>query len=233
MYCKNCGIELEDSMAICPLCGQPAGIDAPVKLTYAYGKKPMPVYAKMSKPQKKLTWEIISIILFSAAVTTFIVDFILNGRITWSEYPTAICLTIFCYVSLFAFWDQSLVVEMAAGFVFSSLCMGILDSFTNGIQWSVKLGMPLLLATSFILIALITIVRRSKYKGLNLVAYFFLATALLCVFIEGAVSYFRTELFKFQWSIIAGACTIPVVFVLLFTHFRLKKGRSLKKTFHV
>lgn len=233
MYCKNCGIELEDAMLTCPLCGEAVGDNTPAKPTPGYGKQVFAGYTKMSKPQKKLTWEIVSLILLSAAIATFVVDFILNRRITWSEYPVAICLAIFCYISLFAFWDRSVIIEMGGGLLLSSFCLLILDLLTNGIQWSVKLGMPLLLAANLVIAALITMIRKSKYKGINLVAYIFLGAILLCIFTEGAISFFKTGLFRVQWSVIVAACAIPVIIVLLFVHFRLKKGRSLKKTFHV
>jgi hypothetical protein len=225
-------VELEADTLICPLCGEPVG-NASTNTQIAYGRRTFYGYKEMTKLQKKSTWEIVSIILLSAAITTFIVDFIINRHITWSEFPVAICLAVFCYVSLFAFWNQTTLVEMAGGFILSSLCMVILDLFTTGIQWSVKLAIPLLFAGNVITASLIVVIRQSKYKGINLIAYAFLGAAILCLFIDGNLSFFRTGLFQIGWSVIVTACTIPVVIVLLFIHFRLKKGRSLERTFHV
>jgi hypothetical protein len=233
MICKNCGVELEDDMQVCPLCEQPVGgSTTPGKAPVSYGDQTFE-YQKMSKPQKKFTWEIVSLILLSTAVAAFVIDFIMNRRITWSELPISICMGVFCYVSLFAFWDQTTIIEMAGGFVLSSLCLVIVDALTGGISWSVRLAIPLLLTGNLVTAALITIVRLSRYKGVNLVAYAFLGAAILCVFIDGILSYYKTGLFQIQWSVIVVACIIPVVIVLLFQHFRLKKGRSLKKTFHL
>jgi hypothetical protein len=187
----------------------------------------------MSRPQKKFTWEIVSIILLSAAVTTFIVNFIINHQITWSEYPIAIDLTIFCYVSLFAFCNWSTLLQMTGGLILSSLCLLALDALTGGIQWSAALGIPLLFASNGIIALLLIVIRSSKVKGLNLIGYAFLGAAALCVLTDGIVSKFKTGLFQIKWSVIVTACTIPVVVVLLFVHFRLKRGRSLKKTFHL
>jgi hypothetical protein len=233
MMCKNCGVELEDDMMVCPLCRQPVNGNTPVNTQISYGTQTFHGYGEMSKPQKKFTWEIISLILLSAAVATFVVNFIINRSVTWSEYPVAICLTIFCYISLFAFWDRTTLVEMAGGFILSSICLIILDLFTAGLQWSVKLAIPLLFVGNVITAILITIIRRSRYKGINLIAYAFLAAAILCVFIDGSLYFFKSGSFQIEWSVIVVACTIPVVIILLFVHFRLKKGRSLEKTFHV
>ncbi len=219
-------------MLICPLCGTPVNGNAPAIQISAYGMQSFG-HKQMSKPQKKFVWEIVSIILLSAAIAAFVVDFIINRHIAWSEYPVAICLTIFCYVSMFAFWNQTTLVKMTGGFILSSLCLVILDVFTAGIQWSVKLGVPLLFIGNIVVALLITVIRKSKHKGINLLAYAFLGAAVLSISIDGILSFFKTGIFQIQWSVIVAACTIPVVIVLLFVHFRLKKGRSLEKTFHI
>ncbi|ANE50927.1 DUF6320 domain-containing protein [Flavisolibacter tropicus] len=237
MICKNCGVQLEETMQTCPLCGESAIGEKPSTSTFSlsYGKRhPSHLAAvQMSPPQKKFTWEIVSIILLSGALTTFVVDFILNRRITWSEYPLAICLTIFCYLSLFAFWNQPTLLKMTGGLLLASLCLVILDAVTGGLHWSVRLGIPLLLISNLIASALIVITRRSRYKGINLIAYIFLGVALICIAIEGVLSFFEMGWAQWHWSVIVAACIIPVVGVLLFVHFRLKEGRSLEKTFHV
>ncbi len=232
IICKNCGVELEEDMLNCPLCGEPVGSYNNEQRALL---KPQPLlpYKKMSQSQRKFTWEIVSLILFSSAIATFIVDFIINRHITWSELPVAISLTIFCYVSLFAFWHQRTIIQISGGFLLSSLCLVILDALTSGIQWSIKLGMPLLFTSNLVIIVLDVIIHKSKYKGINLIAYAFLGAVLLCICVEGALSFFKTESFHFEWSIIVAGCTIPVILVLLFVHFRLKKGRSLEKTFHI
>ena len=237
MYCQSCGVELEDDMQLCPLCGQPAVGDRSDNkvqdISTMKWRDSSFVPKQMSQPQKKLTWEIVSLILLSGAIATFGVDFIINARITWSEYPAAICLAIFCYVSLFAFSRQTLSIKVAGGLLLSSVSLVILDLLTGGARWSTGLGIPLLFICNVVVLLFITIIRRSKYKGINLIAYAFLCASFICISIEGVVSVFKNEELRLHWSIIVASCVIPVVIVLLFMHFRLKKGRSLEKTFHV
>ncbi|HET9747538.1 MAG TPA: DUF6320 domain-containing protein [Chitinophagaceae bacterium] len=231
IICKNCGVELEEDMLTCPLCGEPVSAD---------GKNPLPGshhYVRqsrgMSHPQKKFTWEIVSLILLSGIMATLIIDYILNKQIKWSEYPVAIALTIFSYVSLFAFWRQRTIIQMVAGLILSSLFMLLLDAIKGNTGWSFKLGIPLLFAGNIVAAALIAVIRSSKYKGINLLAYAFIAAALLCICIDGILSSFKSGSIGFRWSIIVAGSIIPVVLVLLFAYFKLKKGRSLVKTFHI
>lgn len=231
MFCKNCGVELEEQMIFCPLCGQDVNETIPVKTVY--GQAVLPAHKPMSQPQKKFTWEIVSIILLSGAVTTTVVDYLVNKKIGWSEYTAAISLTIFCYVSLFAFWKQRTLIELAGGFLLSSVVMVLLDALSGGIDWSLKMAVPLLFIISILVMILIFIFRESSIKGINLLVYAFIAAAILCLAIDGIISFYRDSVLVLDWSLIVAACTFPVVLVLIFVHVRLKKGRSLEKTFHV
>jgi hypothetical protein len=234
IICKNCGVELEENMQYCPLCRQ--------RVDMAKGKsdelpdtlKLVPLYTQQIKaPHKKFTWEITSLILLSAIIATFIINFIINKKITWSEYPAAISLIIFSYVTLFAFWQRKTFIQLLAGLILSSVCIIIVDALTGGIDWAVDLGIPILLAANLIIIGLLRIIRSAKHKGINLLAWGFVGAAILCICIEGILSYYQTKSLRLVWSIIVGGSIVLVVLVLFFVHSRLKKGRDLKRTFHI
>lgn len=235
MYCQNCGVELEDNILICPLCGETVSENQSAKIQNTDSVLIQSPFeqTKKSKPQKKFTWEIVSIILLSGTAANFIVDFFINNGITWSEYTVAIGLTIFSYVSLFAFWEQPTIVEIIGGFAVSSFFLTLLDALTSGIDWSIRLAIPLLFAANLIVIILIAVIRRSKIKGINLIAYAFIAASLLCICVDAVLASFETQSVKLRWSIIVSACVLPVVVVLFFVHYKVKKGRNLKRTFHI
>jgi len=237
MYCKNCGVELENNMAHCPLCGQSVNnADKANNLQHAgvtgdsYAAKRVNT---ISQPEKKRIWEIISITLLSATVATFVIDFILNKRITWSEYPIAICLIIFSYISLLAFVRRNLFFEIAGGFIISSVLLIVLDVLTQGTNWALKLGIPLLLCINLVGAGLIGIINRTKYIGINIIAWSFIAAGILGICTETILSFFTTGTLDLQWSVIVVCCIIPVVIVMFYMHARLKKGRNLERTFHI
>lgn len=235
MYCKKCGVELEDNMLNCPLCGTPVAdggkvVNRGLSVVEQYGYKEP--HRPMNEPQKRFTWEIVSIILVSATIGAVGIDLIINHRISWSEYPIAINLVIFSYVSLFAFWKVNTVIRLVGCFFLSSLFLLGLDMLTSGIDWSVTIAIPLLFTGNLVVALLVTMIRISRYKGINLIAYGFVAAAIQSVFIDGILSFFKTGSFRLGWSLIVVACVVPVVLVLLFVHFRLKRGRRLESFFH-
>jgi hypothetical protein len=126
-----------------------------------------------------------------------------------------------------------MIIDIAGGFIVSSICILILDALIGSFNWALNLGIPLLLASNIVIATLLTAIQMSKHQGINLIAYSFIAAALLSISIEGILSFYKTNLFHLWWSLIVAACIFPVVIVLLFVHFRLQKGRSLHKTFHM
>lgn len=233
MYCKKCGVELEDDVLICPLCGTPVGSHLSgkhpdVNKRYGFHEPHKP----MNEPQKKFTWEIVSIILLSATIGAVSIDFIINRHMSWSVYPVAINLVIFSYISLFAFWNVKTVGRLIGCFVLSSFFLASLDLLISGINWSVTIGIPLLFTANLVAILLIAVIRLSRFKGINLIAYGFVAAAIQSVFVDSILSFSKRKSFHLGWSLIVVACVIPVVLILLFLHFRLKRGRRLARVFH-
>lgn len=221
-------------MRHCPLCNeviQDRGIESnPFQHTQRHSSHSS---QNSNRKQKKIIWEIISITLVSVSIATFAIDLLMNNRITWSEYPAAISLTIFAYVSLFTFWHQKTMIQLTGSLMLSSLFIVTIDALASTMNWSLSLGLPILLSANIVTVVMLIAVRTSKYKGINLIAYGFLGAMLLCLCIDGILSFHKINVVQIRWSVIVSGCIMPVAFVLFFMHFRLKKGRDLWKTFHI
>lgn len=239
IICNNCGVELEPDMEVCPLCETPVNQEVPVEGAGALQKRSAQKKTtyfetrNMSSPQRKAVWELVSIILILLIVATSLINYIINQEISWSEYPVAVCLIIFSYVSSFAFLNRKREIQLLCAFVSASILILALDTFTGGNNWALRLGIPLLFSTNIIFIGLLSVFRISRQRGINLIAYSFLAAALLCVCVETITDLYIFNHIRMAWSLIVCACVIPVAAVLLFMHYRMKKGRDLNKTFHI
>lgn len=230
IICKNCGVELEPYMKICPLCEEPVN-DGPVikKVHHRESAKERTI----SQPQRRATWELVSLILIFITIMTSILNYILNKEISWAEYPVAVCLILFSYISSFAFLNQGMFIQFLAVSISSSLLIYTLDVITGGPYWALKLGIPILVSLNLILLCLLQVIRASKKRGINIIAYSFVAAAVFCLCIETAIDFYANGVTHLVWSLIICACLLPVAAVLLFMHFRLKKGTDLNKTFHI
>lgn len=231
--CKNCGVGLEHGMKSCPLCKEIVNDNSSEQLSNTKKQELFQSRQIMEQKQRKFLWEIISISLLSGSIATGVLDLSINKMITWSQYPVAISLIVFTYVSIFAFWKKSIYIQMGISLILSALAVTILDAPDGTINWSTGIAIPLLLTLNLLVAAMVTIIRLSKHKGINLIAYGFLGVALQCLCIEGILSFYNTGVIKLHWSVIVSACIVPVIIVLLFLQFRLKRGKNLERTFHI
>jgi hypothetical protein len=234
-FCVNCGVALEDDMKQCPLCGTPAGAFQ-VRNPATQRLRDVNLITETIRPEnrsllQRILWQVTSILLLSGIISTLIIDLTINKTITWSVYPVTVCIIIFSYASLFAFWNARRVFQIIAGLLISSAMFVALELLLPQSNWPLQLGLPLLCAVNFVAIVLIISIDRTKHKGLNVVAYSCVAIAVLCISIEFVVSFYNGNMLL-RWSVIVAACMLPVTAALIFMHYRIKKNPDMERIFH-
>jgi len=234
-YCKKCGVELDENMVFCPLCGKSVNEDAdkePIKENtnpefYEH-------YEKLTKKQKrKLFWELSGIILLSGIVVTLIIDLIINQSITWSKYSITISLVILVNTTLITFLRNRLFLLGTISFLSTSALLILLDLYNMNIGWGTRLGIPFLFSFYFWLLVLVIIIKSLKNKGFNVLAYIFIVIGIFSMCIEGIMAVYSNNKLSLHWSVIIMACMIPISAILMFIHYRLRKGIDLKRFFHI
>jgi len=238
IVCKNCGVELEKSMNYCPLCGEPVNDELAeiqyIRIRKSSNEKQLTDFQKLNPDEKrKVFWAISAIILISGIMVTFIIDYLSAYSISWAKYPILICAILFINTSLISFLHQRIILFLSGSFLSTASLLVIIDVYNGNIGWGFKLGIPLLLAAYIIIFTLIMMIRKAVNKGLNIIAYTFIACGLLTICAEGIISLYTGKLFRIDWSIIVTASVLPVAAILLYIQYRLKKGTNLKRFFHL
>lgn len=233
--CKVCEVELENDMELCPLCGTPVGSGSRPELKPWRAGSNLEITGVL-KPREKtllqrIVWQVTSIVLLSAIISTLIIDLIVHKLVTWSIFPVSISLAIFSYISVFAFWHAKKIYQILAGLFISSALFVVLHLILTPSDWPLRLGLPILGAANFIAIALIASINKTRHRGLNVIAYSCVAIGVLCISIELILSFYTGNI-ALRWSIIVSACLLPVTVALLFMHHRIKRNPDLEKLFH-
>lgn len=238
--CINCGVQLEANMNFCPLCGEPVIDENTDNVEYIelrkkkQDQKRLTSYQKLSGSQKKkLFWEISGIILISGILVTLIIDLVDGNSISWSKYSMTACALLFVNITMFCFWSKKIVLSILGSFITTSVFLILVNIFSGGINWGVKLGIPLLFIAYLIISGLIFMLRKTREKELNLITYSLIAAGLLCICVEGMISLYTVKMLKLHWSLIVIICVLPVSSVLFYIQYRLKKGTDLKRFFHI
>jgi hypothetical protein len=239
-YCNNCGVELEEQTISCPLCGKHTTDEIPEDKEYIQFQKTRQSerllydFKELTPIQRRrLFWQLSGMILISGMIVTFIIDLITNKGITWSKYSLSACLALFLIITMIVFLKRKIIVSLTGSFITTSILMVLFDMFNKNIGWGTKLGIPLVFSFYLVVFVLISLVSRSKQRGINLIAYFLIASGILSLCIEGIISLQINNRLNFQWSVIALVSVLPVSAILLFIHYRLRKGTDLKRFFHI
>jgi hypothetical protein len=231
--CRRCGVELEDGITICPLCQTSVFADkneSPIVQTELYEHHPIPEEKKHLL--QRILWQVTSILLLSGIIATLIIDFAIHKTMTWSVFPVSICLIIFSYASLLAFWHTKTVYQFLTGCFISTLLLMVLNFWLHDNPWIIKLAVPLLLTVNTVAVLLTIIINSIKTKGLNVLAFTFVAIAVLCIAIEAIISFYLENSIHLRWSAIVAACLLPVTAAIVFMYFRTRKNPDLQKIFH-
>ncbi|MBT3241642.1 MAG: hypothetical protein HN352_00725 [Bacteroidetes bacterium] len=230
--CRNCGVEIDDSFATCPLCFSSDKLPDK-KQEVVQAKQTNPGYSPLTRKEKgRLFWELSSLLLFSAFIVTLMIDLIHSGRSTWSRYVLVSLTAAFLYITMTVFSIRRLWLFLPSLMLVSAGLLLSIDYFDGGIDWVVH-GLPM--AGSFVVLLGIVMVfgYRARDKGFNIIAFAALAIGIYCISLEIFIRLGMNLPITLSWSVIVAASLLPFALILLFFHYRLKRGTSLRKFFHL
>ena len=239
-YCSYCGVELEDTTDICPLCFANTSDELTDvreqerESAYASNEFPDPEGKNLTTLQKrKLFWELSVLILVSGIVVTLLIDLLTSKGITWSKYTVTICLALFIDISLLSFWRNRRLIFLGGTFLTQSLLLVLFDTYASNIGWGIELGIPILAIFYLTIMAFLVIIRITKIHGLNIIGYFFIISGIFTIGIECIIDRYFFGHIVLGWSLFVVVSIVPIALILFFVHFRLKKGRELRRLFHI
>lgn len=229
--CNNCGVELEDGLNLCPLCGKNSddpGLSEPGKSNY-----PSDIIHLYRKESRRYAWELIGIIAFSCIAVCTIVDLLVVKGLKWSLYTDVSIAAFWIFITLSrpAFRKSYIIIP---GIVITILIMLFLfDLFSPASEWFINLGLPLTLAAGAAVSIIFLLYKSAHFKGFNIIAAALLVISILCIATEMIIDNFIKNQIDIRWSLIEAVSVIPIVLIFIFLHYRLKRGKNLDSFFHV
>jgi len=240
IQCPYCGVELEENANYCSLCGEPLlekNKEEPAFIKphqEEEEEKLLTDYQKLTPSQKRLIlWKISGLVLAFIILVPLVIDLVANQEISWSKFPATISLVIFINTTLAFFRHKKPLLWFSLSFLSTAALLVLLDFYTRGTGWGMKLGIPLLLAAYITIFALFKLVRNTHQKGMNIIAYSLLAVGILSMCIDGTISLYAGDTIAFDWSLIVMVSAGIIAAILLYVHFKLKKATDLKRFFHI
>lgn len=221
-YCVNCGVELEERVACCPLCGvkvvnpaRPRSDDPPV---YSVDRQPLPDHFN-----RQFAAELLTIACTLPLAVCVIVNLAYNPHVLWSAYVAG---------ALFMLWvavAPPLLMDRRFTFLFIlfdgaavGLYLTLIDLLVPQGGWLLPLALPItaiacLLALGWLLC--------SRLKGWYAACADCVLLSLALLAVEGVISGYVQSSVSFSWSLVTAAALAPlgILFFIIQKNTRLRE----------
>lgn len=231
--CRECGVQIEDHVAACPLCYTPVG--APTLQNSARDDQDHPMAPDAGGGQvRRVMWEIFSLVLATAAAVVFAADITLSRAITWSVIPLLAVGFLWLTGSAVMLLGKRVQLILLSVTVSLLVLLALLDTVTPGGPWFLSLAFPITVLAGVLSSLMVLVARNVALSTLSMVALALVAAGLLLLTVEAALHWFLTDRVFVSWSLLAFACLLPPVLLLFYVQHRLRgSGPEIRKRFHL
>jgi hypothetical protein len=229
--CVNCGVELDDGLNICPLCGKdPENKGEQEQIS---GNYPSDIIQLEKKENRRYLWELSGIIAFSGIGVCTLLDLLTGKGLNWSLFSDVSITAVWVILSLYLFvYKRTLILVIFQ--LFSILAaLFLIDLIATGREWFFPVGLPVTVAGFFSAGTVIFLYMAIHLKGLNIIASALIALSGFCIAAEIIFDNYKNGFMDLQWSLIVAVSILPIALLFFFYHYRLKKGNRLDSFFHI
>ncbi len=232
-YCVNCGVELDDTAAICPLCHTP--VQNPNRPVDRDSPTPFPAEPGLVPLQaRRAAAALVSAMLGAAAVSCGLLNLILPARHLWSLYVIGAAAMLWVFLVPPLLWRAlpgpvMVLLDTGAAALYLLAIAWELD----GLDWYLRLALPAVALLGAIVLALVLLLAGGRRSILSSTSLLIGASA---VFLAG-LELLGDRYFYGQWQpgwslvilIVAGALEIPLIVVRRVPSLR----QEVRRRFHL
>lgn len=230
--CPNCGVILDRGLVRCPLCGDKTGDEETLKVGLTEGY-PSEILKMDARERARYRWEMSGIVAASGIIVSLVVDLVIGKGMNWSFYPVSVLAALWIYLTLLIFAWKRIWILLSGLTVNTLALLLMIDLASPPVTWFIPIALPFTLSVFLLTGVVIILSSRSRFKGFNVLAIIFMAVGVLCIIFELFTDLYVNGKIDIEWSAIAAAAIIPFSAILMFVHYRLKKGLNLKSYFHI
>ena len=226
MYCIKCGVELEDGAKRCPLCETPVpeikGLEEK-KFVKEYPTININLYEmKMKKVKKAVFLSFFTISIISILEVLF-QNLIMYGKLEWGYYaiPSILIFDLGLFVFLDSYRMRTNLFLLLSGFTGYFL---LLDFGDKKLTWSLRLGIPIVLALYLISLIFSYVWDKHKSDKLKILNFFIFFVGIFLLILELIISK------KMTWSIFS---SIPLFILSIMLRYAYKSYKEeFKRRLH-
>ncbi|MEG0750666.1 MAG: hypothetical protein RR998_08670 [Oscillospiraceae bacterium] len=202
-YCVNCGVELEQSEAACPLCGvaviNPAS-PPPEKRNFPYPRRVESINSKIDR--RFFAFIALVVVAIPAAVCVFY-DLVSVRGLDWSLYVVgALSLALVVVLIPVSVVGHSPLFYLSLDFAASALYLALIAALLNGWSWYWPLGLPIVAICAALSLAAVYVCSLKSARGsLAKVAAALFASGVLALAVEALLDLYGNQPVFPNWSV--------------------------------
>ncbi len=202
-YCVNCGVQLNNDAAKCPLCDTIVLHPGRRTENYAENSHALPKQPAAEAFDRGLWSKLISITLLTPVILSILVDWLFNHDLSWSLYAAASLIFVWSWsITLFIFKQNRLLKWNPFGAVTILIFLFTIEKLSGAHGWFLTIALPITIAFFTLLTLLTFFIRNNFLRELQIPAAIIFAIGIFCILIDGSISLYTTSTIKLDWSLI-------------------------------
>ncbi len=231
-YCVNCGVELDKTCAVCPLCN--TKVCNPNEETDHVSPPPFPVRRGYTEPvQRGDITILLSVVLAVTAVVCGLLNFFVFSSNAWSLYVIGGCvlLWIFCLPVFFA--KVNVYASIVLDGIGIALYFGMIAWRHPGNGWYMALALPLTGLAAAMILLFVAGIRRIRLSILSSSVLVLGEAAVFMVAVELLIRSFRQLPPGITWSAVVLTCCVIIDAALLTVIRRSRLREEVRRRMHI
>lgn len=232
-YCVNCGVELDKTCSICPLCNtevinpkSPPDKDAP---------NPYPSRRGKTNPVRRNDVTILmSVILATTAIVCGLLNLFFFTGTRWSLYVIGICVLLWIFfLPVFFPEKHNIYASLILDGLSIDMYFGIIGYMHPGKGWYWAVALPLIILATLLIVVYTFCLRYPHRSILSLAAVLMGEIGILTVSIELLARNYLNEKLTLSWSAIVLTCCIIIDVALLTIIRRSGLREEVRRRMHI
>lgn len=231
-YCVNCGVELHDSAAECPLCN--TIVYNPNAVAFDHVTTPFPVeHGEVEEVKRKDIGILVTVVLASIALTSGLLNQFAYNSVLWSFPIIGACFVIWVMcLPFFLKSGKNVYVWILFNVGSTILYLYLLTKLIESSRWFWGLGVPICIWLLVCMELVAFAFGKLPVSFLTGSVYIVSFVGVLCVGLECLIEYYVYGGVNLGWSaIILCVCVIiDISLVTILSHRRLRN--AIRKRLH-
>lgn len=232
-YCVNCGVELDETEHICPLCQ--TRVLHPEQGAVCGGVPPFPTRREAVPPVSKLELALLlSVLYLSAAVSCGLLNLLLGRTVFWSLYVMAAMVMLWIWTVLpLIFRKMSLLTRLLMDLGAVAVYVYCVALDVGGESWFWGLALPIILLAGGVLLALGLLLNGGKRSLLSTMILSILALGVFLMGVELLIDRWIWGTFFPSWSLVIAVICISLAVPLTVIRYVPSLREEARRIFHL